>query len=110
MIDAATQGRLRRVLLALLYAAEPGTVPDPDVVEELLGHLEEGLRRHLVLGQSEATAMAAAVSDLGSLAAVRQVLGARQIAPGHGTPPLPAGILEATPAKAAQRRREWYGR
>lgn len=56
-----------RAFLAKLDPAQPRTT---DVVTELAGHLEEGMRRHMVLGKRPEDALVAALSELGSLAPV----------------------------------------
>lgn len=66
-MDEASRARIEAIVGALLLRAG---AKGADVREELCGHLEDGMRRHLILGKREDEALAAALSDLGGLAPV----------------------------------------
>lgn len=61
---------LEAIVRAFLVQLDPGEPRTDDVVAELAGHVEEGARRHMVLGKRPEEAVVAALVELGSLAPI----------------------------------------
>ena len=55
------------VVRAFLAELDPSRPRTPEIVAELAAHVEDGARRHMVLGRSPEDALVAALKDVGNL-------------------------------------------